>query len=269
MASCKARSGTATLSPPPTPAVLLASPPGPVRPSFPHPGHLLSFVVVVVRSRGPTFWQAYKNKTGTLSGPLQWLLSICSLHPPPFSVSLSHLHPFSYLLSSSLCPFPGPVPSPLPPPASRVPLGSSCLLLSRFLSIPFCPCISPFDSSVKPCLTVICSHIVSTILSRRMEPRKRMCLLNAFVRIPVPIRIPVVASPSASILQLVVPVFFFLLSLTSRISCFFRRFIIYARLRAYLMLPKILAAFFTEFRVTSTAGGGQILCSAASVCGAN
>ena len=39
-------------------------------------------VVVVRRARAPTFWQAYKNKTGTLSGPLQWLLSICSLHPP-------------------------------------------------------------------------------------------------------------------------------------------------------------------------------------------
>lgn len=148
------------------------------------------------------------------------------LQPPSTTVLLSFFLrlPFNCLPPRS-CFAPSPPPSRPCSPQERLSFSRSSF---PPFSLSLLPCIAAFDSSVKPCLTVICSHIVSTILSRRTKPRKRMCLLNAFVRIPVPIRIPVCRESPASILQLAVPLFLFapspsLSSLSSAPSIYNRR----------------------------------------------
>ena len=72
---------------------------------------------------------------------------------------------------------------------------------------------------MKPCLTVICSHIVSTILSRRMKPRKRMFAQCLCARIPFPFAFQLSRVCEASILQLASP--FLSLSLSLSLSVLF------------------------------------------------
>lgn len=183
-------------------SILLAPLPRPSRPSFPHRLHLLSWsssssAVAGARRSGKPIKTRQVHSPGPYGGSSA---SAAFIHHHSLSLSFLLRHAsVSIRFSSFLSRFAASSCSS----ASRVPLlllSSVRRRASRRLALPFLFILRTgpyclFDSSVKPCLTVICSHIVSTILSRRMKPRKRM-FAQCLCANPVPIRIPVVASLS-------------------------------------------------------------------------
>lgn len=196
------------------------------RPSFSHPFRLLLVLVlvavavvfvVVVRTRAPRSGKPIKTRQVHSPGSLQWLLRICSLlhplrsyflvPPPVFSISCPSV-------SFSLSPPPAPSSclsfSPLFP-SYRARFSHLVFPSPLFPSLrPFSPCRSSLYSALFPFLailssycrsihprnlagTVICSHIVSTILSRRMGTSKKDVCPMPLCECRLRFRIPVVA----------------------------------------------------------------------------